>query len=588
MQNNRPSAASIVSSKLEKRRAALHPSLAFPIVLYVAGALIFFRAQIFSYFDLTFGNRGDARMVVFLHEHVYRWLSIHGDLLTPPFFYNQTKTLGYTDAFLLDQIFYAPLRLWGADPLLATSLVAIFLSPVAYLCVYLLLRRFDVSTASASLSAFIFTFANNLYLKSGHFQHFAVYFIPLIALLASVAISELHRKHFRACVFGAFAAALYGLLFSTGFYIAWFFGFALLIFSPIAGSVAIPEVRKWWSKGRAHVVTLGLVAGSSFLAALSIFTLIYAPVLAMGVRRAFSDYLIFAPEPIDIVNVGIANLVWSGVIRSLDLIGDDRLSFVEFYIALTPTVQILTLASAAVAFRPGFWPANDIGRLSRGFVIASVCVCVLFYLVTIKVHNFSLFQLLYMTVPGANAIRAGYRGMVVANLFAATAIGLTFDRAIRLTWQNPGIAFRKGWLAILTALLSLAALEQINLAHPTTLSREFERKHFGALTRPPPRCRSFYVAPQAERQPYEVQIDAMMAALTLSIPTINGYSGLFPPGWDFYDTNAADYEQRARRWAADRAIADGLCRVDIESGSWTEPADVEGTGGNAGLGRSNR
>lgn len=282
------------------------------------------------------------------------------------------------------------------------------------------------------------------------------------------------------------------------------------------------------------------------------------------------------------------NLVWSGVIRSLDLVGDDRLSFVEFYIALTPTVQILTLASAALAFRPGFWPANDIGRLSRSFVIASVSVCVLFYLVTIKVHNFSLFQLLYMTVPGANAIRAGYRGMVVANLFAATAIGLTFDRTIRLTWQNPGIAFRKGWLVILTAVLSLAALEQVNLGHPTTLSREFERQHFGALTRPPPQCRSFYVAPQAERQPYEVQIDAMMAALTLSIPTINGYSGLFPPGWDFYDTNAADYEQRARRWATDRAIADGLCRVDIESGSWTEPADVEGTGGNAGLGRSNR
>ena len=60
-----------------------------------------------------------------------------------------------------------------------------------------------------------------------------------------------------------------------------------------------------------------------------------------------------------------------------------------------------------------------------------------------------------------------------------------------------------------------------------------------------------------------------MLAQAQHLPTINGYSGLFPPGWDFYDTNAADYEQRAMRWAVNRGIAAGLCRVDIERGTWT-------------------
>ena len=85
-------------------------------MLYVAGFLVFFRSQLFSDFDLVFGDRGDARFVVFIHEPVYRWLHGGAALLSPPFFFNQTKTLGYSDAFLLDQLIYAPLRLFRAEP----------------------------------------------------------------------------------------------------------------------------------------------------------------------------------------------------------------------------------------------------------------------------------------------------------------------------------------------------------------------------------------------------------------------------------------------------------------------------------------
>ena len=172
-------------------------------------------------------------------------------------------------------------------------------------------------------------------------------------------------------------------------------------------------------------------------------------------------------------------------------------------------------------------------------------------------------------VPGAKAIRVGYRGMVVANLFAVTAIGLAFDRIIRLALQEPRRSLRLGRLGALTAVLALAAIEQVNLAQRTILSRNFERQHLAAVAKPPRECLSFYAAPQPGRAPYEVQVDAIMLAQAQHLPTINGYSGLIPPGWDFYDTNAADYEQRAMRWAVNRGIAAGLCRVDVESGTWT-------------------
>ena len=289
----------------------------------------------------------------------------------------------------------------------------------------------------------------------------------------------------------------------------------------------------------------------------------------MGVERDFAEYLYYAATPIDILNVGRQNLVWSGLIRSLHLIRDERLGFGEISIALTPVVQILLASSAVLAFRPGFWPANDVGRISRALVIAGASVCVLFYLLTVKTHNHSLFHVLYEVVPGAKAIRVGYRGMVVANLFAVTAIGLTFDRVIRLSLLESRPLMRFGRLAALTALLALAATEQVNLAQATDLSRNFEREHFSALGQAPRECQTFYVAPQPKRILGYGQVDAMMVALAQHLPTINGHSGLLPPGWDFYDGNAPDYEQRAARWALKRGIAEGLCRADIDKGTWT-------------------
>ena len=90
-----------------------------------------------------------------------------------------------------------------------------------------------------------------------------------------------------------------------------------------------------------------------------------------------------------------------------------------------------------------------------------------------------------------------------------------------------------------------------------------------ALIRAPHECLSFYAATQAGHPPLGVQIDAMMIALAQHLPTVNGWSGLFPPGWNFYDTNAGDYEQRATRWAVKRGFVGNLCQVNVESGTWT-------------------
>jgi hypothetical protein len=460
------------------------------------------------------------------------------------------------------------LRVLGVEPFLALSLLAMVLSAISYSFTYLLLRRLDVSVTPASLAALTFTFSNNLYLKSFHFQHFAVYYTPIVAYCGMLAIGELCRRPVRSYVLGGFAGVTYGLLFSSGYYMAWFFGLSLLMFTPIFGFFAWPQLQAWLRPHPVSVLGLGCVASVGFIAALSIFAVIYSPVLALGgAARNFDEYLHYAPQPIDILNVGENNLVWSGMIRALHLIPDAQLGFNELSIALTPVLQILLLASALISFRPGFWRADVSGRISRAVVIASASVCALVFVVTVQINHESLFHLLYVFLPGANAIRVGYRAMIVANLFAVTAISLTCQQAFRTLRESRTMWSLVG-SGVLMVLLSLTVVEQVNLAQVTLLSRKDEREHLGAVSVAPRQCRAFYAASH-EDVSEDLQVAAMMIAQAQNLFTLNGYSGFTPPGWDLGATDTADYEQRVLRWALHRDIAEGLCRLDIDSGYWT-------------------
>ena len=105
-------------------------------------------------------------------------------LLNPQAFFPARGALGYTDVFLLNQVFYAPLRLVGVEQLLATQLTFMLLSLVggAFFAA-LLVRFFGVRPWLAIIAAALFAFAHNLYMKSIYPQHFAIYYLPIASYL---------------------------------------------------------------------------------------------------------------------------------------------------------------------------------------------------------------------------------------------------------------------------------------------------------------------------------------------------------------------------------------------------------------------
>jgi hypothetical protein len=532
---------------------------------FALGFVVFFRAQIFSRFDLLFGDRGDARFVLFIHEHVFRAMLGQSSFLSPPFFYDVTKTLGFSDAFLLNQLIYAPLRVLGADPYLALLLTIMILSVAGYGFLYALLRKFgQASVATAIFSSILFTFANNLYVNANHLQLFAIYYVPLVAYLAVYAITNVHKNKNRSLVAGGFAGFLYGLLFSTAFYMAWFFGLALLIFTPIFVFQAWHTVRTWFLTDPIRIGAIAIVFLDGFVIGIIPFGLIYGPLLKSASARDFGEYLFFAPAFSDIANLG-ANFVWADLLNKIGLVFNDwSIAGGEKSFALTPILQIFTISSLLIGLRKRYWGAGNHSELMRAIVIVAAIVPIALFFVTIKIHNYSAFLILTKIVPGAVGIRSGYRAMIVANFFAVISVAFAIDRVLPMLSQYSaaGLAVKLARGSIV-ALMIISLVEQVNLRHGSLVSRAFERAHFNHVSGAPNDCRSFYIAPEPGQPPAIVQIDAMLVAQKVGIPTINGYSSNVPFGWELLDTADAIYEQYARAWAARRGIEAGLCRFDM-------------------------
>lgn len=536
-----------------------------PALVFVATFSIFFRGQLSSDWALMFGNTSDGRFVIFIHEHVFRWIMGEGNFLSPPMYFNQPNTLGYSEALLLDQLFYVPFRLAGADMYLATSFCAVALSALGYVCLYFVFRRFLISVEIAATAAAIATFSSNLFSSSVQLQHFAIHYIPAIVLCGTEAAQTLRTNPRRAMIFACVGSLLYGLLFSTSFYVAWFLTLDIMLFALM---VAIPTraiIFEWIAPQPYRILGLVLVVTITLAAALTPLFIIYIPTLRSFGYRSFTEYLYWAPDIFNIINVGPGNAVWGPLVRAVTNSVDVRLPA----IAITPTVQVFSLAAIVMGFSRKFWPVTDLGKCARSSAVASGLIPFVVFALVVRWHDFSLFNWLYYFVPGAGAIRLGFRGMVVANLFATLSVALVLNRAITVLSATGGWR-RRVVLIAGRLILVLLIVEQISLRPPEMLSRIDEHDRLGHIIQAPPICKSFLAGDEEGHANFIVQLDAMMVAITQGLPTLNGYSGFLPQGWSFYDTKSPGYVSAAIKWAADRKVLAGLCKLDIRSGTWTK------------------
>jgi hypothetical protein len=531
---------------------------------WLVGALFFFSAQWTSGFNRVMGNTGDTRLQVYLSEQWFLVLRGAQPWRDPPFFYPVKGVLGYTDTLFLYEIFFAPFRLLGAEPFLAYQLTIMAMSLMGFVCFVILARKvFRAPLGLALVGALVFTYANNLWVHEGSSQIFGIYFAPPIALIGLAAWRTRRSRPLLSTALSVIFGLLLSLFLFSSYYVAWFSmltGLVIFIlcfaFAPrVMGAEVIAGFKIGWRGA------IGAVAG--FLVGIVPFVVTYVPVIHELGSRKYGDALFYAAKWNDVINVGIGNRLWGSLFHN-SWSAPSPASYEVSY-ALTP-ILMLTIVFGTVVLVWALLARVTPFTTSLRVALALCCTAILFTVLPINTQIGSLWIVLWH-LPGADAIRAIDRLQVANNLVASLALVALGTEALR-HWRRLQASVVLRVVGIV--LLGLILAEQLNSTGATQLRRSAQIATVSAVPQVPAGCTSFFVTDSVRNHLlfYEYQLSAMLISQRVDLPTINGYSGDIPPGWNLEEPALPGYEVWVRQWTAAHGLTTGVCEYDLGTKKW--------------------
>ncbi len=526
---------------------------------WLASALIFFRHAWATGFTSITGNAGDTRLAVYLDEHWFLVLRGRASWLNPQFFYPAKGVLGWSDTFFLYQIFYAPFRILGADEFLAFQLTVISASLVGFIGFVVLAKQlFDSPIGIAIAGAWLFTFANNLALHAGSAQLLGVYFLPAIASVGVGAWRALDERPLWSAVLFAVFGLGYGALLFSFYYVSWLSIVSALVLLVVRvalspRSIVVPAARRLVAGWRPPLA--GVCAFCVFFVP---FLRVYLPAVREFGGRSYGAVLYYAPTWTDFFSLG-RNLYWS---RIQDQI---RQSFESSY-AITPLFFVLVVLVGPVLV----WRYRLFEQRSRTLLTIALCVTTLLLMILPVKTSYGSLWIVVWHLPGANGIRASYRLEIVTGLIAALAFTSLATGVVRRWQRGPRPPVTLLALGILVVIA--VCCEQLNVSPLAQISRPQQLALLDAVPSPPKQCTSFFVTDSVHRSdPYYVyQIDAILIAQKLDIPTLNGYSGETPHHYGMLFTESNSYLVDVEQWVVRNHIRSGVCELDLGHMTWLD------------------
>jgi len=527
------------------------------LLVFTAGVLsvaVFFRHQLGSGLAVLSGDRLDGLIETTILEHWYNVFRGRDAWNTTKFFYPLQDSLAYNDGYLVYGMLYSPFRLAGLDMLASGELVNICVKAIGFASFYLLSRiSYSASWTFATLGAVLFTLSCTSYEQTYHVQLLSVAFAPLLMYLVERHLASLPNRSRDAALWGCAAAIVLDLWLLTAFYMAWFT--LLLIAVGVLLAVGLRLARLWRppavSPGRLWPTAL---AGGVFVVGALPFLGLYLPKAAETGMHPWSETLSFLPGVLDIVNVGPDNLLFGSADRALNhAVRPDFPAHGEHTVGLPPVLLILFALSLPSLHRRGL------------LLLLTSLSCLVVWTLALHVGSATLWHAVYDIVPGAKAVRVVSRLHI---LLVAPVILAVIGYLAVLSRRLPG------WL--LLALCLLLVLEQIDTAPNAGLDHPGEIGRLLAIPPAPAGCQVFYATTTRPGPPlyseeldgtYSLNVDSMLLAEWINLPTVNGMASFVPPGWSLGGTNRPDYAERVKAYLA-RNHVEHACALDLRSATW--------------------
>ncbi|EWY39908.1 hypothetical protein N825_04575 [Skermanella stibiiresistens SB22] len=516
-----------------------------------------FQPQLSTGFAFVTGDRFDGLIEISILEHwhnVFRGLAAWD---TTNYFFPYDGTLAYNDGYFLFGVFHSIFRAIGVDPFLSAEMVNITFRVIGFASTYLLSRRvLGLRAGWSILAAILFTIASSTFQQSSHAQLLTVSLAPLTLWLAArCALALAAGGRGEALGWGVATVCLYAMWLLTAFYMAWFLAFyAILCVAalPLTGGFGVAREASRVALRRLPILAVILAV---LVAALIPFLILYLPRASETGMHDFSVVWPYLGTPWDFVNTGPNNAVFGGVMGWLNANFPTRFPADGERVVGFPPVMLACFALASI------WCWRRVPLLR-----APILAVAIFWLLTLKVAGVSPWVLVYHWVPGAKAVRVVVRSYIFLTLpiTLITVVGL----AGMLRSRSPALA----------GVLALAlVLEQLNSGTVALIDRREENRRLAALPPPPAECRSFAAMVSREGgqaglpdviNRYSHNVDAMLVAEVVGLPTINGISSFNPPDWDFSNTSHFDYGIRVSDYARRHDIEQGLCGLDLAGSRW--------------------
>ena len=544
----------------------------------LVGLTVFFWPVVRSHFTFVPGDIGDARFINFILEH---WLQVfrgNDAWLSPPMFYPEKGTLGYSESFFLFVPPYIVARAIGLTLYQSYTVVLAVVLLAGYVgAVWLFHRVMRLALPIAVAGGLIFAYSNIHTVYAGHSQIYAVAAAPWLAGLA-IRYARALRKGAWGLQHGISLALLLAGTFYTCFYVGWFIAFFALVAVVVAALIGVSTNRRRLQLRlpRRHIGISASIVLAAFSVGMIPFLITYLPVLRQSGPRGWLEVINFLPITWDYLNVTSTNLVWGRVASHLRI-----RSHWPFPVSFgIPYLLLLVFFVISANLLLGVMKRRALNRANRSHDAAMLCVAiavVICWVCMLRIGDLSMWRVVYRLVPGAGAIRVVFRFQVVLELavIAVAAYGLSH------VWMRSRAQHMFTVRAFLVVLLVGLFMEQINTGM-VVFDGAQETARLDRIQPAPSDCRRFVVRPRPEMErPTLVQnIDAVLAAAIVGIPTLNGYSGILPKNWGLQNPALPGYSMAVAQWAKAHDVVEGLCQLDLEAGDWRrltpKVADIAG------------
>lgn len=499
-----------------KIKIPIHCFIAGQIVLSVITTLYTYRSTLNGY---MFGDPFDARLQMVLHEHWYRVFTFQTTLRDTEFFYPYEYGLGFSDVFLVQGFIHSILRFFGfsmQNSWIATNLFLVVVGNLGWIA----LANKIIKNKIFSILFIIVT-----HISLAFYAHFTYQantvgytFIAWFVVFVIQAKNKIEANHDKINIYSIYLITILLIYALSCWYVVFFIlinSFFYLIASLITNSDR-KKIKKILISFKNYLnFKIWFYLSPIYLGLIFIFLYIYLPVQGSP-DRPIIEMIDGSPRVSDLLNSARNDqAVFSSIYEYLNLTAE-----VERRMGLGIILPLFFLIVL-------FLILKNHRIFSFEFKLVTSMLMTYLYFVVVT-PNFSLHRLFFENILGFNSIRYPFRYLIVMSFLLLILIFKMVDR-IAIT-RN-----KKYFFYFLSIIL---VLDQFRFQWNGWNFEDYKNNDLLSFANEvQENCDYFYYDTPGGW--WYDQIEAMIFAYQIGIPTVNGYSGGYPrqyPTKDFRDS----------------------------------------------------